>query len=278
VANGPTAFSGTIRETINSGPPGRFELAGVGTCASNTIVDLTGLGFVIRPSGVLDLGGATEFRMGFTSLINEGTLEKTLPGNLRVRTGLENRNSVRIINGGIAFEGGAVVQTAGLMSLQTTGLVIRAQANQGPSGLLDLRGGRLEGNAVIFCGFVTNAAVISPGLPVGKLDLQVGTHPVLSLYQQTEAGRLIMDIGGPEPGVSHDWIHVTGRAALAGTLELKVAPGYDPPIGETYLVLTTGRAIEGTFGAVLGASLSGNKRLAVDYSANTVTIRVAAGP
>src|SRR5690606_10865851 len=106
--------------------------------------------------------------------------------------------------------------------------------------------------------------VVAPGLPIGALELQVGTHPVFSVYQQTSAGRLQIEIGGTEPGVTHDVLHVTGRAVLDGTLEIMVAAGYDPPIGTTHTILTAGGAVEGTFAEVLGATLAGGKRLEVE--------------
>jgi hypothetical protein len=273
-ANGPVTFSGSVRETILPGT-GRLEIAESAICESNTVVDLRSFGLSILPAAEFELAQARDLRFSLGAVVNDGTLSKTMPGNTRVLTGLENRGMVRITDGGVSFENGRVLQTAGVLSLSTTGLVLRTQSNQGPSGIMDLQGGRLEGGSVIYCGLLTNNAVVAPGLPIGILDLQVGNHPVFSVYHQTSAGRLQIELAGPESGVTHDVLNVSGRAVLDGTLEIVVAAGYDPPIGATYTILTAGRAVEGTFSEVLGAPLAGGKRLEVEYGPMTVSVRVA---
>lgn len=276
---GPLAFLGTSRDTLTAtAGPGRFEMGGLTTLASHATVELRSFTTVILPDGTLDLGQADTFRLGFDPLVNEGLLLKSLPGATHVLTGIENRGQVRITDGGITFAGGPLLQTAGLFSLQTTGIVVRAQANQGPNGIVNLLGGRLEGGEALYCGRFTNAAVVAPGLPVGRLTLEVGNHPTLSVYHQTESGRLHLDIAGPEPGTEHDVLTISGRAVLGGTLELAVDPAYDPPAGQTFTVLNAGRGLEGSFAGITGHVLPGGKRLDIEYAANAVSLRVVASP
>jgi hypothetical protein len=73
-----------------------------------------------------------------------------------------------------------------------------------------------------------------------------------------------------------EMVNVTGRAIVGGTLEIRVASDYDPPVGQIMTIVTAGRAVEGTFAEVIGATLPGGKRMDVDYAPNAVRLRVVA--
>lgn len=273
---GPSSFSGTIG-SVGSGGSGVIEIGGASVCMADAIVRPVNFQLRILPSGAWDLASAAEVRFASVPILNDGVLEKSQPGGTRVSNSLENRGTFRVREGGIVLEGRTLRQSQGLISLNTTGLVVRSAANSAANGVVDLRGGRLEGGQQIYCGLFTNAAVVAPGLPIGRLDLQVGTHPSLSVFHQTSAGRLEIDIAGAEPGVSHDQIQVTGRAVLGGTLQIAAAESYDPPTGTEFTILTA-RAIEGTFSAVVGDVLPGGKRFETDYTPTQVILRVVAAP
>jgi hypothetical protein len=273
---GPTTFVGTLG-SVGSASTGVLEIGGAATCAPAALVRPVNFQLRVLPGGTFELGGATEVRFAGVSILNEGLVEKSLPGLTRTVNALENRGTVRVRDGGLSFEGGPLLQTQGLLSLSTTGLVVHAASNRGANGVVDLRGGRFEGGQQVYCGRFTNAAVVAPGLPIGLLDLRVGTHSTLSVYHQTGSGRLEIDVAGSEPGLSHDQLQVTGRAVLGGTLQIATTPAYDPPLG-TQLTILTAQKIEGEFAEVLGHGLPGGKRFETEYSLTDVTLRVVMGP
>ncbi|MBE7500912.1 MAG: Ig-like domain-containing protein [Verrucomicrobiales bacterium] len=273
---GSTTFAGTVG-SVGTAATGVLEIGGAATCAPAALVRPVNFQLRILSAGSFELGEATEVRFGGVSILNDGLVEKSLPGLTRTVNGLENRGTLRVRDGGLSFEGGPLLQMQGLISLSTTGLVVHASSNRGANGIVDLRGGRFEGGPQVYCGRFTNAAVVAPGLPIGLLDLRVGTHPTLSVYHQTGSGRLEIEIAGSEPGLSHDQLQVTGRAVLGGTLQLVPAPAYDPPLGAELTILTAQR-IEGEFAEVLGNGLPGGKRFEPDYSLTDVTLRVVTGP
>src|SRR6185503_14259845 len=102
----------------------------------------------------------------------------------------------------------------------------------------------------------------TPGLPIGILDLEVGNHPVFSLYQQSAPGKLTIDLAGIVPGTGHDQLKISGRAILDGNLELRPAANFDPPLGQEFVILTCATR-EGTFSTVTGSALPNGKRLDV---------------
>jgi hypothetical protein len=274
-AEGPTWFGESLRGAISQAVGGRFELADSGTCVSNANVQNLSYHFSVLPGATLDLGQAGEFTWRQPAMTNDGTVLKAASGVTRIATGLHNRGLFRVTDGLLDFDGGALIQTAGLTSLSATN--IRFALRSGNGGFVDLQGGRLEGSTVIQCRSFTNGAVVAPGLPIGTLDLQVGTHPTLSVYHQTPAATLEIDIAGPAPGTEHDELLVSRRVMLDGTLEIKVAEGYDPPLGQEFTFLTA-FDLEGEFDAVEGAMLPGGKRLELVYETTAVKLRVVDGP
>lgn len=273
---GPTRFAGAIG-SVGTVAAGVMELGGPATCAQGATVRPVNFQLRVLSTGALEFGEATEVRFGGISIRNNGLVEKSLPGLTRTVNAIENQGTLRVRDGGLSFEGGPLLQTQGLISLSTTGLVVHAASNRGANGVVELRGGRLEGGQQVYCGRLTNAAVVAPGLPIGRLDLQVGTHSTLSVYHQTDTGRLEIEIAGGEPGLTHDQLRVTGRAVLGGTLQLATAQAYDPPLG-TELTILTAQRIEGTFAEVLGNGLPGGKRFETEYGLTNVTLRVVTGP
>src|SRR6185369_2400999 len=122
-------------------------------------------------------------------------------------------------------------QIAGLTLLDGGSLAAQAQP-------LQLLGGSLVGSGPITVANaqnVINSAVVSPGLPLGELDISGN-------YQQTASGALNIELGGYTPGTEFDRITVTaggagGVATLSGTLNVAFINGFSPTNGATFIFL-----------------------------------------
>ncbi|MCI0537076.1 MAG: hypothetical protein L0Z50_17815 [Verrucomicrobiales bacterium] len=272
-ANGPASFEGTVQgAAVTQGPvAGHFEIAGSATCGSNATVQVNGYNLTVLSGGSLDFVDGKEFRIGRT-IVNDGSILKTVTGTTRVSNGIRNGGLLRVTDGSLDIVG-PLIQTGGRTTLGTTGIVFSVPCGLSGDRYVDIQGGRFEGFATVTCSSVTNAAVMAPGAPIGTLDFQVGTHPVISVYKQTPSGVLLIDIAGTEAGLEHDQLKISGRAVLDGRLEIAVTPEYDPPLGQEFTILTANR-VEGRFSSVQPAGLAGGKRLEVIYDNTSVKLRV----
>ena len=128
-------------------------------------------------------------------------------------------------------------QTAGLTLLDGGGLSAQAQPIQ-------ILGGSLVGTNLITVPNtqnVINFATISPGLPIGEMDISGN-------YQQTASGTLNIDVGGYTPATGFDLVTVTaggagGVATLGGTLSITLTNGFFPTNGATFTFLTAASRI-----------------------------------
>jgi hypothetical protein len=104
--------------------------------------------------------------------------------------------------------------------------------------------GVVQGNGTLVAGTrIVNGGYISPGLSPGRLILDGD-------YEQTAGGRLKIELGGPDPGVSYDQFVVNGAATFDGTLELRFINGFAPRQGDTFSFLQVGGALSNGFAAV----------------------------
>ncbi len=123
-------------------------------------------------------------------------------------------------------------QTAGLTLLDGGGLTAQAQP-------LQFQGGSLVGTGLVTVANtlnLVNSATISPGLPLGELDISGN-------FQQTSAGALNIELGGYSPATGFDLVTVTaggagGVATLGGTLNVTLTNGFSPTNGATFTFLT----------------------------------------
>jgi len=123
-------------------------------------------------------------------------------------------------------------QTDGLTLLDGGALTAQAQPVQ-------LLGGSLVGTGLVTVAnvqTVINSATISPGLPLGEMD-------IAGNYQQTAAGILNIDLGGYSPGIDFDLVTVAsggagGVATLGGTLNITLTNGFSPTNGASFTCLT----------------------------------------
>lgn len=130
--------------------------------------------------------------------------------------------------------------------------------------------------------FASRGGTLAPGGP----DIP-GKTSINGSYLETSASTVAIDIGGVSAatafqhatGSYHDLLTITGNAALAGNLAVRLLPGFIPAPSDTFTVVTVGGALSGSFdnapvnGRVLTASgtgsflvtLSGNNVVLSDY-------------
>ena len=129
-----------------------------------------------------------------------------------------------------------------------------------------LNGGRFSVNAGAF----VNAGQLTPGNPPKVLNVN-GT------YTQLVAGVLNIHIGGTTPGTEFSQIKTTGKVGLDGTLNLTRINGYDPNLGDTFLIMTYASAT-GQFAVINGLDIGHGKRFAPNYGATDLTLTVLPSP
>ncbi|MCI0542054.1 MAG: hypothetical protein L0Z50_43210, partial [Verrucomicrobiales bacterium] len=276
-ATGPVIFNGLKGDSSQT--PGRFELAGVAACGNGNnavAVNVDNYNLSILPGGVLNLGAASEFNFGRAPIENQGSIVKTSPAITRL-SGIHNRGLVQV-EGGKLYCTGSFVQTEGSTTFSGTDTDLNIVAGASGSGALEIQRGRFQSGLRVRCNDLNNAAVLSPGAPIGISYFSVSTDFRFPfVYTQTASGTLVIDMAGTEAGVTYDQLNVMGEVSLDGALEVALAAGYDPPLGQEFSILA-GQTVTGTFAEVRGAALPGGKRLEPVYEATRVKLRVVAGP
>ena len=154
--------------------------------------------------------------------------------------------------GTVTVGGNLVVNRFGQVQLATNGRI--------RSNTLQLAGGTLQGSGTVDvsggAGLV-NAGLVNPG------GSAAGSIFVLGDYEQSAAGQLNIQLGGPGSG-QFDVLSVTGEADLAGVLTLSVLGGYTPAYGSQFSVLQAGSRVD-RFDTMTGTMLSANRWLAPLY-------------
>jgi hypothetical protein len=137
--------------------------------------------------------------------------------------------------------------------------------------ILDLNGGNLYGTGTVNDA-VVDAATITPGsaTTTGKLQFN-GT------YAQNTGGALDVTIGGTTAGTQYDQLNVSSTASLNGTLNIKLASGYTPAVGNTFDILNAS-SITGNFSTVTGLSINGSEHFTVTtVSGDEIVLTVVSG-
>jgi hypothetical protein len=123
-------------------------------------------------------------------------------------------------------------------------------------------------STLVFYDDVTNAGLIE-ALPGSTLlfarDLALAS-----------AGTLAFDLAGLESSDDFADFQIGGTAQLSGAIDIDLAPGFVPAAGDTFTLLDAADGISGAFTHTMFASLPAGLSWMLDYSANNVTLRIAA--
>ena len=226
VAIGPGSFMNVLgglrnldaaTETLTGGAydiGGLLVFSGAHVVTNQATLVLNGTGAMI---GDLDGGNALNDLAGNAASSNLNLINH----NLGVSGDFTNAGSFTIDNSSFNAAG-TYVQTSGI-----------TQLNEGilAASSVQIQSGQLTGQGTVF-GKLVNAAEAIPGLD-GAGILQIRGD-----YIQTEAGRLVIEIGGLQVGTRHDQLNVAeGMAQLGGLLELRFTRGFQPAFGQRFLVI-----------------------------------------
>jgi fibronectin-binding autotransporter adhesin len=114
-------------------------------------------------------------------------------------------------------------------------------------------------------GSLSIAGTLSPGA-------SAGTITVHGPFQQVGSGRMTMEIGDAATS-QFDRVVATAGVTLAGTLDVRMLPGFVPDPGEEF-TLISGAARTGTFSTVTLEGQPVNGQFTLVYTATSVVLRV----
>lgn len=193
------------------------------------------------------------------------TAEMEVTGSLlQLGDGAElSLTSPLLVNGGMLRINGSYVQAPGVTlsggTIELAGGDLAASPVVINSGLL--RGsGQINGN-------VNNVAGrVQPGASPGRID-------IFGTYTQGPSGILDIEVAGLAPGISSDFLFVSGSASIDGTLNV-INGGYALTAPNTLDFLNSDSGLSGTFANTNIAYAN----YAVTYSGFTATLTPVAGP
>ena len=248
--------------------------------SGTTIIPLT----AVAGSSITLVGDAT---LGDPTAFNGAFVESTVTVGQHTLT-LQDANDV-------VFDSGALVTlgesgSAGAL-VAANGLTLDFGGNIAGHGTVDtpndpakpfINNGNVTGNSLAepltLPGYVKGVGsfdnveftgTFSPGFSSAKVNLGSAVYD----------GMLHIEIGGLAPGSGHDQLnHILGDgiANLGGTLEVSLLGGFLPAAGDAFEIVTAAGGISGTFVNAILPALAGDLFWNVNYSANSVTLAVAA--
>lgn len=161
------------------------------------------------------IGNAQVFEVN----VSGGTSGETMTLNISGGAMLTTFSGTNIEQGGIVLLDG---------TLDTQYVDIRED------GMLSGRGSIFTGSGTIDGQVENVAGTIAPsdaaGVGVGQIEIE-------GRLSNSTDGTLQFDIGGLDPESQHDQILIDGSVALAGTLEVVLAPGFQPKAGDRFTLI-----------------------------------------
>jgi len=279
VSNGGV-ISTTTSSSIST--TGRVTLAGgrwESTAASNAAVNVFGL---VQGSGVIDVQGVTtssgtprgrlqtkngDHLLLTGTLINGGVVD-LVGGELEVRGVITNNNDIDLRDGATLRIGGAGLDNNNGSQLAITG------GNVDVFGLIDNNLGAeiavVGGATAVFHDAVTNNGTIFVSAS-SEIVLLEDLDFVPSAALSVQLASILPD---EEPTEAFGAVNVGGAAALDGAINVSLASGFAPTLGETYQVLHAGGGRSGTFAAESLPTLGSGMALDVQYTSDAVILAV----
>jgi hypothetical protein len=268
--NGNTSFPGTLpiagAVTFNgaSNTLGTVNLTGtMNGSGPITITQLNWTSGTIGGTGALQITqpivlGNNVLTLTQRTLTNPGTM--TFAGNtqLDLANGAVLNNpvgsTIDIRNDGLPTNQCVITWTGGSVTVNNAG-VLKKSAGTGSSCI--------STTGTIF----TNT---------GSIDVESGTLN-LPTYSEAATSTLTIKIGGTTPGTQFGRLVVGGAASFAGTLNVVLAPGYTPNIGDTFNIVQFGSKT-GTFSATNGFTIGGGEQFSLVQNPTNMTLAVVTGP
>jgi len=220
--------------------PQPFDTIGPGTHIFG-LERIEGAGILVR------IDGGSAIVTG--DFLTTGNVETLGNGQLRLGGG-----STVLIPGGMR-NGDAGAHTP-LVEMLDEALVINAAPRPPEQRVTADSGNSKQASTAAFTGtpllttpLFDNYAILAPGgigLPGPfNLDGELVMHP---------GSTLDIDLAGATPVAGHDQLAVSGPIALAGTLQISVAEGFFPAVGQPFVIATAGQGTTGMIDEVVNVN------------------------
>jgi hypothetical protein len=227
-----------------TGPAGgTLKLAGTTTLSGPGMLSLTGASPRLQNRGTLTVTGPGPASVSAST----GSIVINAAGRFVVNTEttianaeFRNRGHVEVaadlslsgISGALAYD-------------QQEGRTDLVGGDVDANGVIRLQKGSLRGTGDVQTSLLTSRAIVSPGKPE---TLDAGTLHVTGEFTQHDEGLLRMDVKTRE---EHDQIAVTGKARVAGRLNVRNAQQFSPRPSDQLPLLSAGDlAVTSTFAGV----------------------------
>lgn len=221
------------------------------------------------------------------TLNNSGNAQVTLAGGSTLNVGKDFNQTVfsncnctpaplLALSDGSSMNVQGSVSNAGMIQIDDTSkLTVKSGFSQsGGSALVDgvlntkkgadIQGGTLSGTGILN-GNLKMAGTMMPGDPTGTFTLNGN-------YTQTSVGTLAEQVGWLS-GSNAMLFKVNGNATLSGTLALSLLSGYNPTVGDSFILMTF-LSDTGIFGTITGTDLGNGLFLDVIYDPHDVRVEV----
>jgi hypothetical protein len=149
--------------------------------------------------------------------------------------------------------------------------------NLAAGSTLTLRGtGNLGGRTLNLDGtLVGSGTLLGTVINAGQIEL-TGILTIQGSYTQTAQGTLNVTLSGTTAGTDYGQLIITGLATLDGTLNITLANGFTPNVGDSFQILLFGSR-SGDFAIENGLNLGGGLQLDPAYDAASLTLVTTAG-
>lgn len=216
--------------------------------------------------GSMEVGGSqfwgpTDLQ-GSAAFYQNGVMDVTGPGGR--------------VHSGIRFQNGSDTTVFSGAELAVHGLT-RVDAGAAFNGAGDLV---VEQSALLFGedNAVVDVDVVNHGnVSVGMIFDSSSHLEFADDYVQTTGGTLAIDLAGTLTS-QYDRLIVGNDATVAGTLAVSLAGGFEPMLGDDFLVLATGDGLTGTFSTASLPGLDDGLAWEMDYSPFSLTLSVIEDP
>ncbi len=177
--------------------------------------------------------------------------------------------SVATVNGVTSNSGGVLVDGTSLLNakggfVQTAGSTVADGILNAQKNGVSIQGGTLSGTGIVN-GNVIMAGTMLPGDPTGIFTINGN-------YTQTSTGTLAEEIGWLN-GSNASLLDVNGNVDLDGTLALAELSGFDPTVGESFILMEFSSDY-GSFNTVTGLDLGNDMYLDLEYDPHDVRVVV----
>ena len=142
---------------------------------------------------------------------------------------------------------------------------------------IELDGGTLQTTTVTLNDAILTGAGTIDGNVLNSGRVAPDAIEVTGSYVQTSDGTFVVTLGGTQAGIDYSLLDVLGTSVLAGDLEVQLADGYAPALGDVYEVLRAA-ALSGAFENLTGLDLGNGLSLQPEYRPDGFALYVIPEP